>query len=350
MNRLTATLFAAVTVVALDSPARADSAPFALTAGGVSISMSADEAAAAVDIDPDPTDRYIDTNPFIPDVYPSLREAARGAAIEWTAVEPLRWRQPPTKVRVMCDDPSLFAAVREAIRARRPNVRVEPCDGTLCAAGSPKATEAWLYVTLSGGGVALRSAGWSDVTASTQYVDKPWATSLADFAVRTPGRWLVAQSNFERPATTPADAARQARVAAVDQVVPLVKSRLRGGRSFGEGEVRRVVETRLLGDELVHDRFPPQFTRPYGNLYRESVLIDASDQEVDALARDVRRSLESQRQARFGGLVSAGAVLLVTYALYRFANGFTRGYFTWSLRTAAAVVAAGVVTLIVAAA
>ena len=43
-------------------------------------------------------------------------------------------------------------------------------------------------------------------------------------------------------------------------------------------------------------------------------------------------------------------MLLVTYALYRFANAFTRGYFTWSLRTAAAVVAAGAVTLLVAAA
>lgn len=350
MNRFTATLVAAITVVAVGGPARADRAQLALRTGAVSISLSADDAPATVEADADLQDGYADANPFVPDVYPSLREAARGAAERWAAVEPLRWRQPPAKVRVMSEDPSLFAPVREGIRARRPSVRVEPCHGALCAGGGPTSREAWLYVTLFRGGVSVRSAGWSDATVSTQHVDKPWVSNFAGFAARTPGRWLVAHSDFERPATNPAEAARQARLAAVDQVVPLVTARLRGGRSSGGGAVRRVVETHLLGDRLVDDRFPQQYARPYGNLYRESVLIDASDQRVDALARDVRRSLEAQRHARFGGLASAGAVLLVTYALYRFANAFTRGYFTWSLRTAAAVVAAGVVTLIVAAA
>jgi hypothetical protein len=36
----------------------------------------------------------------------------------------------------------------------------------------------------------------------------------------------------------------------------------------------------------------------------------------------------------------------VVYALYRFANSFTRGYFVWSLRTAAAVAATAVVVLV----
>ena len=51
--------------------------------------------------------------------------------------------------------------------------------------------------------------------------------------------------------------------------------------------------------------------------------------------------LDAERQTRVGGIAGAGAVLLVVYALYRLANAFTRGYFTWSLRTAAALAAAG---------
>ena len=46
-------------------------------------------------------------------------------------------------------------------------------------------------------------------------------------------------------------------------------------------------------------------------------------------------------------VVSAFLGPLVVYALYRLANGFTRGYFVWSLRTAAAVAAtAGIVLLL----
>ena len=50
-------------------------------------------------------------------------------------------------------------------------------------------------------------------------------------------------------------------------------------------------ERHLAGDRLVRDRFPQKFERPYGSLYREALLIDSSDEQLDPLARNVRASL-----------------------------------------------------------
>jgi hypothetical protein len=362
MNRLTVSLFAAAALLGATSPsARADVAALSLRTGGFAISVSAQDSDSADEPEPaqvepkatiEPSPIAMDADPdaraFVPDVYPSRPAAARAAALQWSRSDPRRWKTPPTRVRVMSDDQSLFTPIQEGIRARWPTLRVEPCDGTLCGNGSAPSNEAWLYVTLPKGAVALRCAGWSDSAASADYVDKPWVANFADYVGRAPGRWVVTHSDFDSPAVTAADAAREARAAAVDEVVPLVVGRMRDAAKFSRDGIRRAVEAQLLGHRLVTDRFPQKFERPYGTLYRETVLIDASDPQVDALARDVRRSLQAERTARLGGLAGAGAVLLVTYALYRFANAFTRGYFTWSLRTAAAVVAAGAVVLIVA--
>jgi hypothetical protein len=357
---LTALAFAA-------AGARADSAALSVNAGGFGVSVVADDesgvsvittpraapapaaprAPGAVEAPVVVLDADTDARAFVPDVYPSRSEAARAAAILWAKFDPRRWDRPPARVRVMSEDPSLFTPVAEGLRARVPTLKVEPCDGTLCQSQAAPATEAWLYVSLpKGGGVAVRSVGWSDHIASARYVDKPWAASFADFCSRTPGRWVVGRSDTDRPATSPREAAEQARISAAEQVAPLVSARL--PHRYDRGNIRRVVEERLRGDRMVHDRFAQAYERGYGTLYREAVLVDASDARLDAMGRDVRQVLDAEHHARISGLAGAGAVLMVVYALYRLANAFTRGYFTWSLRTAAAVVAAGAVTMIVA--
>ena len=350
MNRLTASLFAAAALGCLAAPASADRASMSVTAGGTHITLAVDDAPGGatgswpvpVAVAPDP-----EPNPFIPDVHPSREEAARAAAAGWARTESRRWERPPRRVRVMCDDPALFVPVHEGLRARVGDVGVEPCDGALCA-GTPPASEAWLYVSHAGTAVTVRAKGWSDAVAAAAFVDKPWVANYAGFITRTPGRWIVARSDPGRPAGSAGEAASLARRAALGDVVSRVTARMPDPGRFDRNRIDRLVESRLVSDRLVHDRFPQKFERPYGSLYQEAVLIDASDAKMDSLARDVRRALEAERRARVGGVAGAGAVLLVVYALYRFANAFTRGYFTWSLRTAAAAVAAGAVTLIAA--
>ena len=348
MNRLALFIIAAASLCPAAPAARGDRASLSLRSGSVSISVDAGQrpsaAAASIDLAPDP-----EPNPFVPDVYPSVHDAARGAGERWARQAAERWRDPPARVRVVCeDDRHLFVPVAEGLRGRLRGVRVDGGDGRHRAAGEPPADEAWLYVTRTGTGVSIRSSGASDATAEARYVEKPWVANFNAFAAGRPGRWLVAWSDPDSPAGSPEDAAREARAKAWKQLGDLVVARMGDARRYGRGDIGRVVETHLMGDRLVVDRFPQKFERPYGNLYREAVLVDASDRQLDTLVGDVRRTLRSERQSRLGGLASAGAVLLVTYALYRFANAFTRGYFTWSLRTAAAVVAAGAVTLLAA--
>jgi (2Fe-2S) ferredoxin len=360
MNRLNVFTVAVALAAASGWPAssaKADRALMSVHAGGVALTIGAADDGeqatiasgdAVVDVGsnvgPD-----LNIRPFIPDVYPSRADAARALGERWAATAVRPGERQPARVRVMSDDPSLFVPVREGVRAKVDKLRVEPCDGTLCREQSAAPGEAWLYVTLPGGNeLSIRSAGAWDAAATAAYIDKPWVSNFAGFLARTPGHWLVAHSDSDRPATSPAEAAEQARGAAVDQVTPMVMARMRNVRRYDAGSVRRIVERHLAGDRLVRDRFPQKFERPYGSLYREALLIDSSDEQLDPLARTVRASLDAERQSRLGGLASAAAVLLVTYALYRFANAFTRGYFTWSLRTAAAVVAAGAVVLIVA--
>ena len=353
MKRLPAYVIAA-TALALAAPAAlAERASLSLHTGAVSLSIEAGAPSAAAAAVPAPVVELPQDpapSPFVPDVYPSLHDAARGAAEQWARTAARRWQTTPARVRVFCDDDKhLFAPVAAGLRGPLPRLRVE-CGGGRPKGGAAPADEVWLTVARSGGDVTLRSAGASDATAEARYVEKPWVANFNAFAARKSGRWLVARSNPDSPATRPEDAAREARAAAWKQLVDLVAARMPDARRYGRGEIGRVIETHLMGDRLVADRFPQKFERPYGSLHREAVLVDASDKNLDLLAHDVRRTLRSERHARVGGLASAGAVLLVTYALYRFANAFTRGYFTWSLRTAAAVVAAGAVTLLVAAA
>jgi len=153
-----------------------------------------------------------------------------------------------------------------------------------------------------------------------------------------------------RPAMSEAEAAEAARRAAAGQLFGLVRSRVarHGRRSADDGWLYQRVESELASGRLVIEQFPQKFERPSfgGTTWREAVLIDASDPAVDSIASDLSRARAAETQSWLMSVASAGGVLLVTYALYRLANAFTRGYFVWSLRTAAAVVATAAVVVV----
>ena len=267
----------------------------------------------------------------------------------------------------MSNDQSLYVPLREGILAKLGGVPVQTCDGTLCQSENAPSNEAWLYVEasesspaaksargrrepLSGasGTLSARTRGAADAAAAVKFVEKPWVSDFAAFSSHSPSRWVFARSDPDRPASTAQDAWKSARSAAAEQLLPLVVNRLPRDRRYEHGEIRRTIENNLLGDRLVADRFPQKLERPYGTLYRESVLVDASDARLDPLVGEIGMTLDTRHRTKRNAFAAAGAILLVTYALYRLANAFTRGYFTWSLRTAAAVVAAGAVTALVA--
>jgi hypothetical protein len=251
-------------------------------------------------------DAASDTDPFVPDVYPSKAEATRAVIRRWKRES----------------DDALIAMP--------------------CVEVSNDAPDA---------GTVEMAHAVPGAVLSARFVEKPWLCDFAGFVSKNPGgRWVVGRTDPRRPATSAAEAARAARTAAVEEVSQLVRSRLpeRLRRRDG-GRIRDAVEASLVdGGDLVVDRFPQKFDRGYGTLYREAVLIDASDAKLASVVKEVTGSIREHRQYRTRAFIGSGAVLLVILGIYRLANAFTRGYFTWSLRTTAALIAVVAVAMWVA--
>jgi hypothetical protein len=82
-----------------------------------------------------------------------------------------------------------------------------------------------------------------------------------------------------------------------------------------------------------------RFERPYGSVWRETILMDVSDSNIRKLTDEFSRSLIQKKQewAQLG--LACATLFVLIYLLYRFTNAVTRGYFVWRLRTAAVVLA-----------
>jgi len=348
------------------SPARVEQPPtMHVSAGGASVTIHTPapaEAPEAVE-SPAPVRRVhvasVGRDEFFADVYPSQSEAARAAGRKWAAKAAAAEGGPPRFVHVFCDCPDLFADVSRSVADALPEAKCEHA-ADRPQAGAPGTGEAWLNVmaivpesassptrSIS---LAARTAGQTapSQVETVRFMEKPWLSDYAAFVTATPGRWVVGRCDPLRPAMSPSDAARDARLSAEGEVTQLVLSRLPGRFRRHEGEVARHVRSHLLGGSLVADRFPQTFERPLYTVYREAVLIDASDQNLEPVVADVRHRFQERRESLAKNLGGGAALLLVIYTLYRLANAFTRGYFTWSLRTAAAVVATGAVVMLVA--
>ena len=309
-------------------------------------------------------------DPFVPDVHPSRAEAARDLGRRYARAA---FAAPAAvTVRIDCASPELFHAFSEGLVSGNPDAR--PVQGTLSDRRErPPSAEVFVSLASTASRLTVPSGaarpgvstdtgvltlmvdgdgpGGSAAPLSVRFVEKPWLSDFAGFvADHRGGRWIVGRTHRVRPAATAADAAREARASAADEVLRLVNARVPEHVRRDDGRLRATVEAKLVGgdDRMVVDRFPQTFDRGYGAVYREAVLIDASDAKLSPLVAEVEWSARERRESRFRTLASAAAVLLVTYALYRLTNAFTRGYFTWWLRTAAAVVAAGAVTILTA--
>jgi hypothetical protein len=183
---------------------------------------------------------------------------------------------------------------------------------------------------------------------SARFIDKPWLADFAGFVSSHPdGRWVVGKSDPLKPALSPAEAARRAREAAADEVARLVRAKVDRGFHRSDPYAHEVVMRRMVeGNEFIADRFPQSFDRGYGTIYREAVLIDASDEALQPLVDEIAGLQHHDRNSRartfFGGL----AVIGMVFVLYRLANFFTRGFFTWKLRGVAAIIIVGALVVL----
>ncbi len=150
-----------------------------------------------------------------------------------------------------------------------------------------------------------------------RFVDKPWVESLSRFESRqSDGRqWLVARSpKF-------ASSELEARRLAVERAGTLIPAGNRGdtiSKAIGSGE-------------LVVDRFSQRLSRPYGDVWREAILVDVTPQRLASLTyRETVRAkvVEVEMLSTVTGrLFACILIIVIATILYLVLNAITRGYY-----------------------
>lgn len=305
---------------------------------------------------------------FRADVYPSAAAADRAMADEVVAlVRRVNGEAAPEHVEV--DVPAAqdeaFAAVQQRVSVEFGSARFTKRDDAppVRAGGLPRGTvrvqlraESWEARArwarpsspLRRGTLEVRAVGPNgDQRLRLAYLDKPWAEDFGAFLSAGPARpWVRGEA--PRPGVSEADALRLARADAAGELVPRVVHEGRLDLSAGAGseaDLAKFIADSLAREPWLADQFVRRLSRPYGDVYHASVLVDASPSAMQSLAREWQSSRSAVVLARVERTVTTwGAVAAlagVLFVLYLLVNAFTRGYFAGRLR-AVAVVAAGV--------
>jgi len=172
---------------------------------------------------------------------------------------------------------------------------------------------------------------------------KQWVEDLEDYQRRFSPAAAFAVG-YSRLAGTAGEATDQAIKDATAKLVPLVRRRLpqRRFRSpFGRRRqyenLPEKIERELRAGRFVVDRFVQRFDRPYGQVWREAVLVDASPKSLKTMATRIAGADRAERVGLRRTVFSLAALVVLICVVYGFLNAATRGYYTWSLRIAAVV-------------
>jgi hypothetical protein len=185
------------------------------------------------------------------------------------------------------------------------------------------------------------------------FVNKPWVGSFDSYASLHPQRQMVLARSGDL-AASPEDA----HAAAVESGAQELMRRMFGtpdrfdSSHVGLMKVREGIES----GRLVTDRFVQQLSRPYGNVWREAMLVET---DLAHLKKEVTAVMNTQaRQTRVavvrrhtswaslaGGVL--GVIVLVG-GMYLVLSYATRGYYDWWLRLGVVVLGSVGVLFVVA--
>jgi len=187
-------------------------------------------------------------------------------------------------------------------------------------------------------GAVLRSL------AGATRTNKPWSDDFAAYVSSHPGQWIVGRS--AHPCLSESEAARAARADAANVVYPLVAERFTANPLDADW-LRRRVAADVLAGRLDADCLAERFTRPYGTVWTESVLLDVSPQRLDSLASSYQIDRAQWRQLATRMRQSVAISVAGAWLGYLLLNSITKGYFTMRLRLAAALVTAAGLALLI---
>ncbi|MBC8105497.1 MAG: hypothetical protein H7Z14_02815 [Anaerolineae bacterium] len=193
------------------------------------------------------------------------------------------------------------------------------------------------------------------ITASAKFVEKPWADDWTLFKnANSSKRYMMASSG--EPCASEQEAIDAARDKAVELLFPIVNATMSANASQSSGVIR--VSRAWIRDRikysvqsnaskvLVADQFVQRFERPYGDVWQASILLDASQSNIQLLNQSYNRTATAQYSNKTKTWSAMAGIALVIGLLYAFINAVTRGYFMWRLRAFAILAAiAGVLVL-----
>jgi hypothetical protein len=334
---------------------------------------------------------------FEADIYPSARSAAAALGNKLKPmIDSLRGASapPPESIRVLpgagtAPDQEVLIALREALSAAMPGARCYTLPLARSSTGPTRESnciDVLVSVTREMGGTGIVEtiefggngqgpitrirppAAHGEVTAKASdakggsafailsYVDKPWAESLSKFVSTNPGHvWLVGSSR--EACTSQEDAQKQAYRQLAGQLEGPVATEMnrRGPWSSDNWNRQRLslidrIESEIRKGGFVSDQFAQQFPRPYGNVWKQRLLMDASAAKIGALADrlygEAARQAAGYRTAWLRTVLSAAGIAVLICLVYLLLNAVTKGYYVWRLRAVALVLALSVAFLL----
>lgn len=290
---------------------------------------------------------------FEADVYPSKLSAVRalGLRIDDTIQEILKGKTLPKEIILFDNELNreLITELGKVVKSKFPYIRLNI---------EPKVTntvEGQIGITLRLVDIETHPAAWSGgsgcklnsgrieanvlsgdrkTVISAKFVEKPWVENLADFLNRNPkSEWILARSR--QSCTSEAEAEQQAMSNACDKVTRLLNQVQEQCSNIGAGFTANPADIRNGG--FVADRFAQSFAGTAGRIWRQALLINASQDKLTELARQKMSKWRLRQASWIRELASIVAMMILICVVYLFLNAATRGYYTWSLRIAAFV-------------
>jgi hypothetical protein len=194
------------------------------------------------------------------------------------------------------------------------------------------------------------------ISRSARFIAKDWVDDYSGFLNLDPGRqWIVGASHTA--CTTEGEAKQQAAESAAMQLAPLALKRI--GQlddsvhpiSPSKESVQNWFESRLQTGTVLADRFVQRYLRPYGEIWREEVLVEVTPELIDECAEALLGTHIAWRSNWKRTILSVAGMVLLICLMYLFLNSVTKGYFATRLRVSAIiaiVVVGGLVFLVIA--
>jgi hypothetical protein len=307
---------------------------------------------------------------FRADVYPSIRSAAEALGRELTSLLPtvVADNQTPSVAQV-CGrveperiSSDVLNAVGDSLDRENDAIQVmvativpdEPIERT-----NPKAVTIRVSLprwgtraTVTGEEETLERSGTlrahvtgtaGQLTRTVQFTEKPWVENFGAFVNSNPQRqFILARS--QSSCTNVAEADGQAVSDACRQVAEWLNEMRPKNTVLPEDFA--VYAGDLHNGRFISDKFTQSFDGAAGRIWRQSLLIDASQEKLNRLAQVKTGQIRAARTSWAHIIFSALGMIVLICVVYFFLDAATRGYYTLVLRVAAAVLIAAAIFFI----